>query len=61
MKDHVKIKVPNGTFGTLIPSDGVVNCDGVLIFNEMLKGDYATNFWSWMERAIKQSSSWKYS
>jgi hypothetical protein len=29
MKDDVKVKVPNRTFKTLIPLDGVVNWDGV--------------------------------
>jgi hypothetical protein len=30
MKDDMKVKVPNGTSKILIPSDGVVNGDGVL-------------------------------
>jgi hypothetical protein len=30
MKDDVNDEVPNGTPKTLIPSYGVVNCDGVL-------------------------------
>jgi hypothetical protein len=30
MKDDMKVKVPNGTPKTLIPSNGVVNWDGVL-------------------------------
>jgi hypothetical protein len=44
MKDGVKIKVPNGTPKTLIPSDGVVNWDGVLQSSGRLKGDHATHF-----------------
>ncbi len=32
MKDDMKIKTPNGTPKIIIPSDGVVNLDGVLKF-----------------------------
>ncbi len=46
MKDDVKVKVPNKTPKTLIPSDGVVNWDGVLEFGGKLKGDHATHFWN---------------
>jgi hypothetical protein len=44
MKDDVKIKVPNGTFNTLIPSNGVVNRDGALKFGGGLEGDHAMHF-----------------
>jgi hypothetical protein len=39
MKDDVKVKVPNGTPKTRIPSNGVVNGDGVLKFSGSLEGD----------------------
>jgi hypothetical protein len=35
----VKVMVPSGTPRTLIPSDGVVNCDGVLKFGCRPEGD----------------------
>ncbi len=41
MKDDVKVKVPNETPKTLIPSDGVVNWDGVLKSSGKPKGDHA--------------------
>jgi hypothetical protein len=41
MKDDGKITVANGTPRTLIPSDEVVNYNGVLKFGGRLKGDYA--------------------
>jgi hypothetical protein len=44
MKNDVKVKVPNGTAKTLIPSNGVVNWDGVLKSNGRPKGDHATHF-----------------
>jgi hypothetical protein len=55
MKDDVKIKVPNGTPKTLIPSDGMVNWDVVLKFGGMLKGDHAMHFLGWIERPIAHS------
>jgi hypothetical protein len=44
MKDDVKVKVPNGTSKILIPSNGVVNWDGLLKFNGRLEGDHAMHF-----------------
>ncbi len=44
MKDDVKITMPNGTPKILIPSNGVVNQDGVLKFGGMLENDHATHF-----------------
>ncbi len=38
MKDDVKVKVPNGTFKTLIPLDGVLKSGG------KPKGDHVTHF-----------------
>jgi len=54
MKDDVKIKVPNGTFRTPIPLDGVVNQIEVLKFGASPKNDHATHFWGWMERHINE-------
>ncbi len=51
----MKIKVPNGTPKTLIPSDGMVNWDVVLKFGGMLKGDHAMHFLGWIERPIAHS------
>jgi hypothetical protein len=42
MKDDVNDEVPNKTLKILIPSNGVVNWDGVS--NNGLKGDHATHF-----------------
>jgi hypothetical protein len=39
MKDDVKDEMPNGTSKALIPSDGVVNWDGVLKFGGRLESD----------------------
>jgi hypothetical protein len=44
MKNDLKAKVPNGTPKILIPSDGVINWDGVLKFGGRLEGDHATHF-----------------
>jgi hypothetical protein len=44
MKDDVNDEVPNGTPKTMIPSNGVVNWDGVLKLGDKLKGDHATHF-----------------
>jgi len=59
MKDDVKIKVPNEIPKALIPSDGVVNWDGVLKFGGMLKGDHAMHFLGWIKRPIARSLVWK--
>jgi hypothetical protein len=37
MKDDVNDGVPNGTPKTLIPSDGMINLDGVLKLSSKLK------------------------
>jgi hypothetical protein len=44
MKDDVKIMVANGTPKVLIPSDEVINWDGVLKFGGRLKGDHVMHF-----------------
>jgi hypothetical protein len=44
MKDDVKVTMPNRTSKILIPSDGVVNWDGVLNFGGKPKGDRAMHF-----------------
>jgi hypothetical protein len=56
MKDDVKIKVPNGTPKTLIPSNGVVNWDGVLKFGGRPKVDHFMHFLGWIKRFIARSS-----
>jgi hypothetical protein len=43
MKDDVNNGVPNGNLKILIPSNEVVNWDGVLKSNNRLEGDYATH------------------
>jgi hypothetical protein len=45
-KDDVKVKVPNGTLKSLIPSNGVVNWDGVFKFGGRPKGDHVMDLWS---------------
>jgi hypothetical protein len=52
MKGDVNDVVPNGIPQTLIPSNGVVNWDGVLKWNDKLKGDHATHFWGYIEKPI---------
>jgi len=49
IKDDVKIKVPNGTFKTLIPSNGGLKSNG------KLKNDHAIHLWGWIKRSIAQS------
>ncbi len=44
MKGDVKVIVFNRTPMTLIPSDGVVNWNGVLKFGGRPKGNHATHF-----------------
>ncbi len=56
MKDDVKDEVSNGTPKTWIPSNGVVNWDGVLKYGGKLQGDH---FLSWIKRPITQNSVWK--
>jgi len=43
MKDDVNDEMLNGTSKTLIPSDGVVNWDGVLKLGGRLEGDHVTH------------------
>jgi len=45
MKDDMNDKMFHGTSKTLIPFNGVLNCDGVLKLGGRLKGDHATHFW----------------
>ncbi len=44
MKDDVKDEIPNGTPKTLIPSNGMLNMDGVSKLNDRPKKDHATHF-----------------
>jgi hypothetical protein len=44
MKDDVNNEMPNGTLKTIIPSNGVVNWEGVLKSNDRPKGDHVTHF-----------------
>jgi len=44
MKYDVNDGVPNGTFKTLIISNGVVLWDGVLKSSSSLEGNHATHF-----------------
>jgi hypothetical protein len=44
MEDDVKIKVPNQTPKTLIPSDGLGNWDGVLKSGGRPEDDHAMHF-----------------
>ncbi len=44
MNDNVKIKVLKKTPKILIPSNGVVNRDGVLKFGGRPKGDHVMHF-----------------
>jgi hypothetical protein len=59
MKDDVKDEIPNGTPKTLIPSNGMLNMDGVSKLNDRPKKDHATHFWSWIKIFILWSSVWK--
>jgi hypothetical protein len=56
MKDDLNDEVPNGTPKTLIPSNGVLNWDGVSKLGNKTKGDHVTHFQSWIKRPITQSS-----
>jgi hypothetical protein len=44
MKDDVKDEVPNETPKTLIPSNGVLNKDGVSKLGSKLEGDNVSHF-----------------
>jgi hypothetical protein len=59
MKDDMKIKMPNETFKILIPSDRVVNGNGVLKSGGRPKDDHVMHFLSWIKRLITQSLIWK--
>jgi hypothetical protein len=56
MKDDVKIKVPNETPMTLIPSNGVVNWDGVLKSIGRLEVDHTTHLWKDLSHKIQSKS-----
>jgi hypothetical protein len=43
IKDDVSDEVPNGILQILIPSNGMVNWDGVLKLGGKLEGDHATH------------------
>jgi hypothetical protein len=59
MKNDVKVKVPNRTTETLIPSNGVVNWDGLLKYSGRVEDDHAMHFLGWIKRLITQSYVWK--
>jgi len=59
MKNDVKDEVPNGTPKTLIPSNGVLNRDGVSKLSYRLEGDHVTHYWGWIEKPIPWNSVWK--
>ncbi len=46
VKDDLKVKVPNRTPKFFIPSDKMVNWDGVLKFGGRLEGEHVTHLWS---------------
>jgi hypothetical protein len=56
MKDDVNDDVPNGTPKILIPSNGVVDWDGVLKLSGRPKGDHVTHLWGWIKKFIAWSS-----
>jgi len=55
MDDDLNDEVLNETPKIVIPSDGVLNYNGVSKSNDKLKGDHATHFWGWIERPIAQN------
>ncbi len=59
IKDDVSDEVLNGILKILIPSNGMVNWDGVLKSGGRLEGDHATHLWGWIKRPITYSSIWK--
>ncbi len=44
MKNDVEDEVSNGTPNTLIPSNGVLNMDGVSKLSNRVEGDHVTHF-----------------
>ncbi len=52
-------EMPNGTPKILIPSYGVVNCDGVLNLGGRPECDHVTHLQGWIERPITRSSIYK--
>jgi hypothetical protein len=44
MKDDMNNEISNGTPKILIPSNGVINWDGVLKSSNKSKGDHVTHF-----------------
>jgi hypothetical protein len=59
MKHDVKVKVFNETPKTLIPSNGVVNWDGVLKFGGRPEGDHVMHPYNCIKRLIAQSLAYK--
>ncbi len=55
MKHDVKVKVPKETPKFLIPSDGVVNWDGVLKFGGRLEGDHAMYLYNCIRKPIARN------
>jgi len=58
MKDDLNDEVPNGIPKILIPSNGVVNWDGVLKLGGRLEGDHVTHLLGWIGRPIAWSLIW---
>ncbi len=52
MNDDVNDEVPNGAPKILIPSNGIINWDGVLKSSNKPKGDRVTNFYHWIKKPI---------
>ncbi len=56
MNDDVNDEVPNGAPKILIPSNGIINWDGVLKSSNKPEDDHVTHFLGWIEKHITQSS-----
>jgi hypothetical protein len=48
MKDDLNDELPNGTPKILIPSNGVLNWNGVSKVGDKHEGDHATHFLGWI-------------
>jgi len=51
----MKVKVPKKTPKIQIPSNGVINEDGVLKSSHRPKGDHVAHFKNWIERPIARN------
>jgi hypothetical protein len=56
MKNDVKVKLPKKIPNILIPSDGVVNWDGVLKSSGKPESNHAKHFLGWIKRPITHNS-----